>query len=45
MSIPHFIIFKNGKPIERIIGAVGREPLEEALNKHLKPKQMFQKNK
>ena len=37
MSIPHFIIFKNGKPIERIIGAVGREPLEEALRKHLKP--------
>jgi len=37
MSIPHFIIFKNGKPMERIIGAVGREPLEEALRKHLKP--------
>lgn len=37
MSIPHFIIFKNGKPIERIVGAVGREPLEEALRKHLKP--------
>jgi len=37
MSIPQFIIFKNGKPIERIVGAVGREPLEEALKKHLKP--------
>jgi len=37
MSIPHFIIFKNGKPIERIVGAAGREPLEEALRKHLKP--------
>jgi len=38
MGIPHFIIFKDGKPVERIVGAVGREPLEEALKKHLKPK-------
>ena len=38
MSIPHFIIFKDGKPVERIVGAVGRGPLEEALKKHLKPK-------
>ena len=37
MSIPHFIIFKDAKPVERIVGAVGREPLEEALKKHLKP--------
>jgi len=35
MSIPTFIIFKNGRPAERIVGAVGREPLEGALNKHL----------
>jgi len=35
MSIPTFIIFKNGRPAERIVGAVGRGPLEEALNKHL----------
>jgi len=35
MSIPHFIIFKDGKPAERIVGAAGREPLEEALKKHL----------
>ncbi len=35
MSIPTFIIFKNGLPAERIIGAVGRRPLEGALNKHL----------
>jgi thioredoxin 1 len=35
MSIPHFIIFRNSRPIERIIGAVGREPLENALKKHL----------
>jgi len=35
MSIPTFIIFKNGRPVERIVGAVGRGPLEGALNKHL----------
>jgi len=37
MGIPHFIIFKDGKPTERIVGAVGRGPLENALKKHLKP--------
>jgi len=35
MSIPLFIIFKNGRPAERIAGAVGRGPLEEALKKYL----------
>jgi len=35
MSIPHFIIFRNGRPIERIVGAVGRGPLEDALKKYL----------
>ena len=35
MSIPHFLIFKNGTLVEKIIGAVGREPLENALKKHL----------
>lgn len=35
MSIPHFILFSNGRPTERIIGAVGREPLENALKKYL----------
>jgi thioredoxin 1 len=35
MSIPHFIIFRNGRPAERIVGAVGRGPMEEALKKHL----------
>lgn len=37
VSIPHFIIFMKGKPVERIVGAVGRGPLEEALTKHLEP--------
>jgi thioredoxin 1 len=35
MSIPHFLIFKNGTVVEKIVGAVGREPLENALKKHL----------
>ena len=35
MSIPHFIIFRNGRPAERIVGAVGRGPLEDALKKNL----------
>jgi thioredoxin 1 len=35
MSIPLFIIFKNGQPVESIVGAVGRRPLEDALKKYL----------
>jgi thioredoxin 1 len=35
MSIPLFIIFKQGRPVEKIIGAVGRGPLEDALTKQL----------
>lgn len=35
VSIPFFIIFKNGQPIEQILGTVGRKPLEEAIKKHL----------
>lgn len=35
MSIPHFLIFKNGTRVEKIVGAVGRGPLEDALKKHL----------
>jgi len=35
MSIPHFLIFKNGTLVEKIVGAVGREPLENALKKYL----------
>ena len=35
MSIPHFIVFRNGRPTERIVGAVGRGPLEDALKKYL----------
>jgi len=35
VSIPFFIIFKNGCAVEHILGAVGRKPLEEAIKKHL----------
>jgi thioredoxin 1 len=35
MSIPHFLIFKNSTLVEKIVGAVGRGPLENALKKYL----------
>jgi len=35
MSIPHFILFKDGRPVERVIGAVGRGPLEKLIRKYL----------
>ncbi|MHA1835442.1 MAG: thioredoxin [Candidatus Odinarchaeia archaeon] len=34
MSIPTFIIFKNGQPVDRVLGAVGSQ-LEQILLKHL----------
>jgi len=34
-SIPLFIIFKKGQPVERIVGAVGRGPLEDILRRCL----------
>ncbi|MHA1409443.1 MAG: thioredoxin [Candidatus Odinarchaeia archaeon] len=34
MSIPTFIIFKNGKPVDRVLGAVGQQ-LEQILLKHI----------
>ena len=35
MSIPHFLIFKNGTLVQKIVGAVGRDPLEGALQKYI----------
>jgi thioredoxin 1 len=35
MSIPNFIIFKDGRVVERVVGAVGRTVLDIALRKHL----------
>lgn len=34
-GIPTMILFKGGKPIERIVGALPKQLLEEALDKHL----------
>ena len=35
MSIPHFLVFKNGTLVEKIVGAVGRDPLENTIKKYL----------
>jgi len=35
MSIPNFVLFKNGKPVDRAVGAVGRRGLETMLRRHL----------
>ena len=35
-SIPCLIVFKDGKEVERITGALPEEVLEEKLKKHLK---------
>jgi len=34
-AIPTFILFLNGKPIERLVGAVGRKLLENIIRKVL----------
>ena len=33
-SIPTFVIFKNGAEIDRMVGAIGKEALLEAIQKH-----------
>ena len=35
ISIPNFVLFSKGRPVERIVGAVGRSRFEVALNKHI----------
>ncbi|MDP7196583.1 MAG: thioredoxin [SAR202 cluster bacterium] len=35
MSIPTVILFKEGKPVERIVGAVPKSHLEESIQPHL----------
>ncbi|MEX2016943.1 MAG: thioredoxin [Candidatus Pacearchaeota archaeon] len=34
-SIPNFVLFKDGKPAERFVGAMPAEDFEEKLKKHL----------
>ena len=35
MSIPNFIVFKNGNPVDRTIGAVGKPGLVRMLERNL----------
>ena len=35
VSIPNFVLFSKGRPVDRIIGAVGRSRFEAVLNKHV----------
>jgi thioredoxin 1 len=35
MSIPNFVLFMKGRPVDRIVGAVGRPHFEAVLNKHI----------
>jgi len=35
MSIPNFILFENGKPIDQFIGAMAVEDFEDKLKKYL----------
>jgi thioredoxin 1 len=35
MSIPNFVLLKNGKVVEQITGAIPAEELEDLLKKHL----------
>ncbi|MGA2130114.1 MAG: thioredoxin [Candidatus Pacearchaeota archaeon] len=35
MSIPNFILFKDGKPIDQFIGSMPMEDFEEKLKRHL----------
>jgi thioredoxin 1 len=35
MSIPYFIVFKNGKPIDQVVGAVGKQGLDSLLRRAL----------
>lgn len=35
MSIPTFILFKNGKEVKKVIGGVPQETLESAINENL----------
>jgi len=36
MSIPTLLFFKNGQPVEKVVGAVPKRALTEAIDKLLK---------
>ena len=35
MSIPTLVVFKNGKPVETLVGFMPKDSLKEAVTKHL----------
>lgn len=35
MSIPTLLVFKDGQLVEQIVGAVGKEQIKAALDKHI----------
>ncbi len=35
LSIPTFIIFKNGAAVDQVVGGVQKEKLQELINKHI----------
>jgi len=35
MSIPNFLVFKNGRLVDQVLGAVGRGGLDALLGRHL----------
>jgi thioredoxin 1 len=35
LSIPNFVIFKNGEIVDRVIGAVGRQTIDNKIRKHI----------
>ena len=34
MSIPTFLVFKNGAPVDQVVGGVQKEKLQELVNKY-----------
>ncbi len=38
MSIPTFIVFLDGKPIDMVVGAVGKDGLRKLIQKHIESK-------
>ncbi len=35
LSIPTFLLFKDGKVVDQVVGGVQKEKLQEMINKHL----------
>ncbi len=35
MSIPSFMVFKNGEPVDQVVGGVPKEKLQAMIDKHI----------